>query len=115
MRLGEDPEVVKEVASRGVTLEMCPDSNLLINVVRSLDTYPLPAYSAKGIPVTISTDDRHIFDLTLVGEYMAMAEHCRLSLQDLEKISLTGIRQSFLTEHEKARLEARFRELTPER
>jgi adenosine deaminase len=115
VRLGEDGQVLKEVVRRGVTLEMCPDSNLLINVVKDLDSYPLPAYRAQGIPVTLSTDDRHIFDLTLVGEYMAMAEHCHLSLQDLENISLTGIRRSFLSQPEKARLEARFQELKVDR
>ncbi len=110
VRLGEDPAVLQEVARRQATLEMCPSSNLLINVVKDLKSYPLMTYAHQGIPVTISTDDRHIFDLTLTGEYMAMAEQCGLSLQDLEKISLNGIRSSFLPELEKARLEARWRE-----
>ncbi|MFN8608419.1 MAG: adenosine deaminase [Vulcanimicrobiota bacterium] len=111
VRLGEEPRLMRELATRKVTLEMCPDSNLLINVVKDLKSYPLKGYSQHGVPVTISTDDRHIFDLTLVGEYMAMAENCDLSLQDLEKISLTGIRSSFLKPAEKARLEARWRKL----
>lgn len=110
VRLGEDPAVLDEVARRHTTLEMCPDSNLLINVVKDLKSYPMMAYAQRGIPVTLSTDDRHIFDLTLTGEYMAMAEQCGLSLQDLEEISLTGIRSSFLPEREKARVEARWRE-----
>ncbi|MBS2037190.1 adenosine deaminase [bacterium] len=113
LRLGEDPHLVQEVARRGVTLEMCPDSNRLINAVKDLKGYPLIAYKRQGVPVTISTDDRHIFDLTLVGEYMAMAEECGLSLQELEQISLTGIRKSFLKEAEKARLESRWSELSP--
>lgn len=110
VRLGEDPAVLDEVARRHTTLEMCPDSNLLINVVKDLKSYPMMAYARRGIPVTISTDDRHIFDLTLTGEYMAMVEQCGLSFQDLEKISLTGIRSSFLPERDKARVEARWRE-----
>lgn len=110
VRLGEDPAVVQEVARRHATLEMCPSSNLLINAVKDLKSYPLMVYARQGIPVTLSTDDRHIFDLTLTGEYMAMAEQCGLSLQDLEKISLNGIRSSFLPEREKARVEAVWRE-----
>lgn len=110
VRLGEDPAVLQEVARRQATLEMCPSSNLLINVVKDLKSYPMMAYLQQGIPVTLSTDDRHIFDLTLTGEYMTMAEQCGLSLQDLEKISLNGIRRSFLSEGEKAQLERRWRE-----
>ncbi len=110
VRLGEDPAVVQEVARRHAALEMCPSSNLLINAVKDLKSYPLMSYAHQGIPVTLSTDDRHIFDLTLTGEYMAMAEQCGLSLQDLEKISLNGIRYSFLPERDKARVEARWRE-----
>ncbi len=110
VRLGEDSAVAQEVARRGATLEMCPTSNLLINVVQDLKSYPLKKYVQQGIPVTVSTDDRHIFDLTLTGEYMALAEQCGLSLQELEEVSLNGIRHSFLPERDKARLEARWRE-----
>lgn len=110
VRLGEDSAVTQEVARRQATLEMCPTSNLLINVVGDLKSYPLKKYVQQGIPVTVSTDDRHIFDLTLTGEYMALAEQCGLSLQDLEQISLNGIRRSFLPERDKARVEARWRE-----
>ena len=110
VRLGEDPALLQEVARRGITLEMCPDSNLLINVVKDLKSYPLPAYVEVGVPVVVSTDDRHIFNLTMVGEYMALAENCGLSLQDLQRISLAGIRCSFLPEAEKTALEARWHE-----
>ena len=110
VRLGEDPALLQEVARRGVTLEMCPDSNLLINVVKDLKSYPLPVYVEVGVPVVVSTDDRHIFNLTMVGEYMALAENCGLSLQDLHRISLAGIRSSFLPDAEKTALEARWHE-----
>ncbi len=94
VRLGEDAEVLEQVRLQGVMLEMCPHSNLLINVVKNLAEYPLVNYYHQGIPVSINTDDRHIFDLTLSGEYQAMAQS--LTLAELEDISLQGARNSFL-------------------
>ena len=107
VRLAESESILKQVQQRGIPLEMCPNSNLLINVVKDLPSYPLARYYHAGIPVTLNTDDRHIFDLRLSGEYLAMAQSCGLTVPELEEISLTGARVSFLPPARKATLIAR--------
>jgi adenosine deaminase len=104
VRLAEDAAVEARFQKRKIPLEMCPSSNLLINVVQDLPSYPLARYYHSGIPVTLNSDDRHIFDINLTGEYLAMAQHQGLSLAELEDISLTGARVSFLPPARKSAL-----------
>lgn len=104
VRLSEDPAVVELLKKRRIPLEMCPNSNRLINVVSDLPSHPLARYYHAGIPMTLSTDDRHIFDLTLSGEYADVAQHQGLTYDELKDISLTGARVSFLPPGRKAAL-----------
>lgn len=104
VRLSEDPTVLDLLKKRQIPLEMCPNSNRLINVVPDIPSHPLARYYHAGIPMTLSTDDRHIFDLTLSGEYASIAQHQGLTLDELKEISLTGARVSFLPPARKAAL-----------
>ena len=64
----DDPELMSELAERGVTLDICPTSNAQIGIGSAGEDAPLPRLLRAGVPVTISTDDRTVSDLTLVDE-----------------------------------------------
>lgn len=108
VRLQEDPALEKRVAEQGVVLEMCPTSNELLNVCPDLTRYPLKHYHHQGIPVTVNTDDRHIFDVTLAGEYTCLAEKTGMSLQELQQVALNAAEAAFLPPAEKADLRQEF-------
>jgi adenosine deaminase len=63
-----DEELLAELASRGVVCEVCPSSNVTLNVVASLDDHPLPAMARAGVAVTINSDDPPFFGTTLTQE-----------------------------------------------
>jgi adenosine deaminase len=64
----DDEDLLVELRSRGITLDLCPSSNLQAGI-GSLDaSAPLPRLIRAGVFVTISTDDRTVSDLTLVRE-----------------------------------------------
>jgi aminodeoxyfutalosine deaminase len=69
IRAGEDPALVRELASRGTVLDVCPVSNLRTGVVQSLGKHPLPRLVAAGVRCSISTDDPAMFDTDLTREY----------------------------------------------
>jgi aminodeoxyfutalosine deaminase len=73
VRAVEDPELVRELADRGIVLDVCPISNVLLGVVPSLEEHPLPQLVAAGIRCSISTDDPAIFDTDLTRDYEAAA------------------------------------------
>lgn len=64
----DDDEVVARLVDEQVVCEVCPSSNVTLQVADDHDSHPLPAMVAAGIPVTINSDDPPFFDTTLSGE-----------------------------------------------
>ncbi|MDP9341712.1 MAG: adenosine deaminase [Actinomycetota bacterium] len=69
IRAEEDPALVRELADRGIVLDVCPVSNLRTGAVASLGQHPLPRLVGHGIRCSISTDDPEMFDTDLTREY----------------------------------------------
>ena len=74
IRAVEDQGLVRELADRGIVLDVCPISNLRTRVVPSLAEHPLPWLVAAGVPCSVSTDDPAMFDTDLSAEYAAAAQ-----------------------------------------
>ena len=68
-----DLAVVDLLAERGVTLEVCPGSNVFLGVFPSLDAHPIERLRARGVKVTVSTDDPPFFHTTMRKEYENLA------------------------------------------
>jgi aminodeoxyfutalosine deaminase len=71
IRAVEDPGLVREIAGRGLVLDVCPLSNLRTGAVASLDEHPLPTLLDAGVRCSISTDDPAMFDTDLGRDYTA--------------------------------------------
>jgi aminodeoxyfutalosine deaminase len=74
IRAAEDPGLLRELAARGVVLDVCPISNLRTGVVDSLAEHPLPRLAAAGIACSVSTDDPAMFGTDLAADYAAARE-----------------------------------------
>jgi len=74
IRAAEDPGLLRELAARGVVLDVCPISNLRTGVVGSLAEHPLPELAAAGIGCSVSTDDPAMFGTDLAADYAAAME-----------------------------------------
>lgn len=109
VRCLEDPALVNELRRRGVTLEVCPTSNVLLGVVPTLADHPLPRLIEAGLKVTVNTDDPPMFGITLVEEYQRVTRAFNLDAAALQSLTLTALRASFLPDDVKTRLETEFR------
>ena len=69
IRAVEDPELVEEIRTRGIVLDVCPVSNLRTHAVATPAEHPLPQLVAAGIDCSISTDDPEMFDTDLSRDY----------------------------------------------
>lgn len=69
-----DPALLRDLAARGVFVELCPRSNVATGALRQLAEHPLRAFLAAGVPCCLNTDDRTLFGLDLGGEYAAARE-----------------------------------------
>ena len=106
----EDAELMAELISRGVTLDLCPTSNVQASIYPTLADFPLPRLLRAGVPVTLSTDDRTVSDLTLVREYERAHAVMGLSVAELRSMNVHALRVAFLHHDEevRARLLAEF-------
>ena len=105
----ENSDVLRLVRDRGVTLEICPTSNLQTRVILVMGHHPLPDLYRLGVKVTVNTDDPSVSDTTLTDEYCLVIAGMGMSLDDLKRMVMTAAEAAFLPPGEKAALIARFR------
>ena len=65
----DDPALVAELTARGIPLDLCPTSNVQAGIVPTLAEHALGRLHRAGAPVTLSTDDTTVSDITLTEEY----------------------------------------------
>ncbi len=98
----QDPALMAHLAEHGITLEVCPTSNVRTRSVPSLAEHPLPALVAAGVPVTINSDDPPMFSTTLNHEYEVAAELLGLDDQGIADLARASVRSSFADDATKA-------------
>jgi adenosine deaminase len=108
VRIIENSDVVRYVRERGITLEICPTSNLQSGVVSSFHHHPLADLLDLGLSITINTDDPSISDIELTDEYCAAVSYLGLSEDGLRKAILNAVRAAFLPENDKVELQKWF-------
>ena len=107
VRAIEDPSLVSELAARGIVLECCPTSNVVLGVYPSYERHPLPELRAAGVKVTLGSDDPPYFGATIAGEYGVCAERFGFVESDLREITATAIDAAFCDEDLRAALRHR--------
>ncbi len=93
--VGEDPELAELVRANGITLDLCPTSNVQAGVVVDLASHPVAALHRAGVSVTLSTDDRTVTGTTLSDELARTAAAVGLSADELAAIALNAFRRAF--------------------
>jgi adenosine deaminase len=73
VRSFEVPGLVEDLAARGVCLDVCPTSNIMLSVFPSLADHPLPKLIEAGVKVSVNADDPLLFGPSMLDEY----ELCR--------------------------------------
>ena len=76
---------MEELAERGIVLEVCPTSNVVLGVYPTFEEHPLPALRAAGVPVTLGSDDPPYFGATIGGEYGVGARALRARRRELAR------------------------------
>src|SRR6478609_3902102 len=74
VRSVENPQVLDAVAEAGVTLEVCPGSNVALGVYADAGDVPLRRIVEAGIPVALGADDPLLFGSRLAAQYAAARE-----------------------------------------
>ncbi len=90
VRAVEDPEVLQLAIDMGATFDVCPISNVKLDVVDSMAVHPIREFFDRGLRCTISTDDPFSFGNTVCEEYQALADHLGFTQADLAQLAKNG-------------------------
>ena len=94
----EDPALVGRLTRRGITLTVCPLSNLRLGGVADLRRHPLKRMLEAGLKATVNSDDPAYFGGYLLDNFVAVAEALDLDQPDLVTLVRNSIEGSFLDE-----------------
>lgn len=101
-RAMEDPELVAEIARRGLALTVCPLSNLALKVIDSIERNPIKTMLRTGIVATVNSDDPAYFGGYINDNFTAVADGLALSDADIIQLAKNSFAGSFLPDDEKA-------------
>jgi adenosine deaminase len=103
-----DPALIAELTARRVPLDLCPTSNVQAGIVPSLAEHGLARLHRAGAPVTLSTDDTTVSDLSLTDEYGRAVAEIGLTLPELWAIDRFALDVAFADEATLAPLRREF-------
>ncbi len=92
VRAAEDPSVVDLLAERGVTLNICPTSNLALGVCASYEAHPARELVARGVRITVNSDDYALFGADVCDELLNLVR-MGFDLDQIEAAVATGLAQ----------------------
>lgn len=97
------PRVLEDLAARGIVVECCLTSNVVLGAVATYAIHPIREVVARGVPVTLATDNPAKL-WTSIGREYAIAAAMGFSEAELRTFTRNGIASSFLAPDEKQEL-----------
>ena len=92
----EDPALVARIAAEGLTLTVCPLSNLRLCVIDEIALSPVKRMLDLGLKVTINSDDPAYFGGYVNANFHAVAQALDLSEAELVRLAENSFTGSFL-------------------
>ena len=98
----EDAALVERIVADGLTLTVCPLSNLKLCVVDDLAHHPLRRMLAAGLRATVNSDDPAYFGGYVNANFIAVAEALDLTRAEIINLARNSFTGSFLPVAEQA-------------
>ncbi|MBY7859320.1 adenosine deaminase [Vibrio fluvialis] len=111
VRCVEDAALVQELKQTRMPLTVCPLSNLKLKVFTEMEQHNIVDLLRQGLCVTINSDDPAYFGGYMTDNFMAVANAHPMSHQELAQFTLNAIEASFISDAEKAHMNAKVHEV----
>lgn len=106
----DEPSLWESAIARGVTLEICPTSNIQCHTQPSYREHPAKKLLDAGLRLCISTDNMTLAAVSLADEYRHCVQDMGFTQEDLGKMLVFAAEAAFLPEEKKQKLVARVKE-----
>lgn len=104
VRAAEDPRLLRRLAERGVTCEVCPASNVALGVYDKPEDVPLRTLFDAGVPMALGADDPLLFGSRLAAQYEIARRHHDFTDAELAELARQSVRASAAPAAEQAAL-----------
>lgn len=94
VRAAEDPHLLKRLADRQVTCEVCPASNVALGVYEKPEDVPLRTMFEAGVPLALGADDPLLFGSRLAAQYELARRHHGFTDAELAELARQSVRGS---------------------
>ncbi|MFJ4870935.1 adenosine deaminase [Streptomyces sp. NPDC088757] len=94
VRAAEDPRLLRRLAERGVTCEVCPASNVALGVYERHEDVPLRTLFDAGVPMALGADDPLLFGSRLAAQYEIARRHHGFTDAELAELARQSVRGS---------------------
>ncbi|MFC0202329.1 adenosine deaminase [Paracoccus rhizosphaerae] len=108
VRAIEDPALVRDLDDRGITLEVCPGSNIALGFYPDWPSHPIARLADAGVRVTVSTDDPPFFHTTMRHEYDRLATSFGWGDTEFRQINLWAAEAAFCDTATRERLKKEY-------
>ena len=104
VRSAEDDDLLAFLKAKNIHLEVCPTSNIQVNVFDKIEDHSANKIYNSGVSMSINTDCRTISNTTLNKEYHIMEQIFNWDMKYFKKCNLEAIKHSFATEKIKKKI-----------
>jgi adenosine deaminase len=108
VRAIEDANLMEYLKRTQLPLEVCPTSNICLNIFPSLAEHCLPQLIEQGLRVNINSDDPPMFNTTLVGEFLAGARTFGWDRAAIRELVFSAVDVSLLPSSERREMREKF-------
>jgi adenosine deaminase len=94
----EDQQLMDYMAEKQIALECCLTSNFQTGACADLAHHPIKEFLAKGMLVTLNTDDPGVSGIEISDEYNLAKNVLALTPEQLDRIQLNGVKAAFASD-----------------
>lgn len=98
VRAIENTEVMAQVKDNNITLEICPTSNIALNLFPDLQQHPLKTLMDAGIKTCLNSDDPPFFKTSLANEYTKIQAFHQFTVEEMQQFTRRAIEAAFVEE-----------------
>ncbi|MBU3190460.1 adenosine deaminase [Clostridium bowmanii] len=89
-------EAYNIVKDKGITLEMCPTSNIQTKAIDTFKNHPIYNFYNNGIKVTVNTDNRTVSNTNMTKECEILLREFNITFEEYKQIYLNSVDAAFV-------------------
>ncbi len=97
----EDSALIEKLVNEGITLELCPTSNIQTCIFPTIEEYPIRKLMSAGVKVTVNTDNMTVSGTTLEKEFEKLCTAFALTDEEIKALQKNSANACFADDETK--------------